>query len=528
MAELRQRTFDTAVEAVQHLVLQPGDQARTERALHALAAFEAELGDPAHREIAAIVTQLSQAVGAAQQERFVALLFELRETVDRRIESERRARGRLRHDLGVDRDRLLQVTDSDRRTIERALGRGDALYEVYIEGAAVNLELIERIERRVSVVRSILLRGAKRAGFLIVSATEPDLGEYDLGAEVTVRSDVLDPRFVLGRTSLSQQLHGGDEAVQLSTHHAGLERTWFYLRQAQQQADERQRDLLLELERALRSTTTVALRDLLLETVTALEDLAAEEGKRVRIGMHGYPAGIHAEAATTLRKVLHELIANAIRHGIETPAERRAADKPEEGGVVVSAVDEDDRLCIVVSDDGRGPEASERFERDETGAARLAVRGLGTAERLTTERLGGTLRLEAGKNGTRVSLLLPALSDVHRALIFAHGGVTYALPTALVVASAAIHPGDLVHDASDWPFVRRDDALLRIFAADGTRPLPQISAYLIVETGRATFALAADRVPYSAIVTRSAPGRVRALDREMDEITVPLLTDVVP
>ena len=86
----------------------------------------------------------------------------------------------------------------------------------------------------------------------------------------------------------------------------------------------------------------------------------------------------------------------------------------------------------------------------------------------------------------------------------------------------------LLMQASDWPFVRRDDALLRIFAADGTRPLPQISAYLIVETGRATFALAADRVPDSAIVTRSAPGRVRALDREMDEITVPLLTDVVP
>lgn len=528
MPELRQQTFDSAVEAVQHLVLQPGDEARTERALHALAAFEAELGDPAHREVFELVTQLSQAVGAAQQERFVALLFELRETGERRIESERRAHGRLRHDLGVDRDRLLQVSDSDRRTIERALGRGDTLYEVYIEGAAVDLELIERIEQRVSVVRSILLRGAKRAGFLIVSATDPDVGEYDLGAEVTVRTSVLDPGFVLGRASLLQQLHGGDEAVQLSTHHVGLERTWFYLRQAQQQADEQQRDLLLELERALRSTTTVALRDLLLETVTALEDLVAEECKRVRISMHGYSAGIHAEAVTTLRKVLHELIANAIRHGIETPAERRAAGKPEEGSVVVSAVDEDDRLRIVVSDDGRGPGASDRFERDEAGTARLAVRGLGTVERLTAERLGGTLRLEAGKNGTRVSLLLPALSDVHQALIFAHGGVTYALPAALVVASAAIHPDDLVHDASNWPFVHRDDALLRIFTADGTHPPAAIPAYLVVETGRATFALAADRVPYSAIVTRSAPGRVRALDREMDEITVPLLSDVVP
>ena len=523
-----QEALDTAVEEMQQLVLQPANRDQMERALSALSALKAEVHDPVYREVDHLVTKLSKAVGAMQQERFVALLFELREAGERRIKSEheRHTRGRLRYDLGIDRDRLLQIGDSDRHTIEQALSRGDTLYEVYIEGAAVDLGLIERIEQRVSVVRSVLLRGAERAVFLIVSATELDVAAYDLGTEFTVRFNVLDPELVLGRTSLSEQFHDGDEAVQLSAHHVALERTWFYLRQAQRHGNKQQRDLLFELEQALRSTTTVSLKDLLLDMLTALRDLTAEQRKYVHISMNGYPAGIHAEAATTLRRILHELIANAIMHGIETPEDREAAGKPKEGSVVVSAVDEDDGLRIVVTDDGRGLESSDRFERDEAGTARLAVRGLGTAERLTSERLGGTLRFEVGKSGTRVSLLLPSLSDVHRALIFTHGGTPYALPAALVVASATMNPSDLVYDASNWPFVRRDDALVRIFAADGKYPPSTIHAYVIVETSRTTFALVADDLPYSAVVTQSAPGRVRAIDTDMDDIAVPLLTDL--
>lgn len=524
-----QETFDSAVDAVQNLVLQPAERDSVERALNALSALKAQVRDSVYHEVDRAATQLSKAVGATQSERFVPLLFELREAGERQIEAERERRppGPLRYDLGADRERLLQVSETDRHTIERALGRGDTLYEAYIEGVPADLDLVERIEQQFSVVRSTLLRGAERAGFLIVAATEPDLTALGFGPEVTVRSNALDPEIVLGGQSLLERFHGGGEPVQLSAHHAALERAWFYLRQAQRHGDERQRDLLLELERALRSATTVALKDLLSDMLPTFRDLAAEQRKRVRISMTGYPAGIHAEAAATLRGILRELIVNAITHGIEVPSDRRTSGKPEEGSVIVSAVQEADGLQIVVTDDGRGPEASDRFERDDEGNARLAVRSLGNAERLMAERLGGTLRFETGKNGTRVSLVLPALNDVHRALIFAHGGVPYALPAALVVAGETLNPEDLVFDASNWPFVRRGDALLRVVAADGKRPPATIHTYLVVETSRTSFAMAADGLPYSAVVTRSFPGRVRIVDSDMDDIEVPALTDLV-
>ena len=49
-------------------------------------------------------------------------------------------------------------------------------------------------------------------------------------------------------------------------------------------------------------------------------------------------------------------------HGIEPPAERRAAGKPEQGTVEVSATVADGELCLRVADDGRG------IDRDKVAA----------------------------------------------------------------------------------------------------------------------------------------------------------------
>jgi chemotaxis protein histidine kinase CheA len=55
-----------------------------------------------------------------------------------------------------------------------------------------------------------------------------------------------------------------------------------------------------------------------------------------------------------LKDALVQLIRNSISHGIETPAERKAANKPVKGVIKISSFNEDNRFGIRFRDDGGG------------------------------------------------------------------------------------------------------------------------------------------------------------------------------
>jgi two-component system, chemotaxis family, sensor kinase CheA len=82
--------------------------------------------------------------------------------------------------------------------------------------------------------------------------------------------------------------------------------------------------------------------------------LADMYGKRVSlvcVGLEDVPQGYRR----MVEKLLGQLIHNAIRHGIETPADRAAQDKPETGTVAVQFLRAgSDGYQLSVQDDGRG------------------------------------------------------------------------------------------------------------------------------------------------------------------------------
>src|SRR3546814_12253139 len=55
-----------------------------------------------------------------------------------------------------------------------------------------------------------------------------------------------------------------------------------------------------------------------------------------------------------MRDPLGHIVRNALDHGIETPAERRAAGKRENGRLTVSARQSGNQIIIEFLDDGRG------------------------------------------------------------------------------------------------------------------------------------------------------------------------------
>lgn len=77
-------------------------------------------------------------------------------------------------------------------------------------------------------------------------------------------------------------------------------------------------------------------------------------GKSVRLKTVGDATEVDKTVIERLADPLTHMIRNAVDHGVETPAERLAAGKPEEGIVTLSAGHRSGRVIIEVSDDGAG------------------------------------------------------------------------------------------------------------------------------------------------------------------------------
>jgi signal transduction histidine kinase len=92
-------------------------------------------------------------------------------------------------------------------------------------------------------------------------------------------------------------------------------------------------------------------QDSLEEMAQFLSDMYSKRVSLVCVGLEDVPGGYRK----TVEKILGQLIHNAIRHGLETPADRAVMDKPEIGTVAVQFVRVGaDGYQLSVQDDGRG------------------------------------------------------------------------------------------------------------------------------------------------------------------------------
>jgi two-component system chemotaxis sensor kinase CheA len=85
-----------------------------------------------------------------------------------------------------------------------------------------------------------------------------------------------------------------------------------------------------------------------------VRDQAVQLGKEILVEISGEQCELDKSVAERLFDPLKHLVRNALDHGIETPQERRAAGKPEEGRIRLSARQEQGEVVLTVEDDGRG------------------------------------------------------------------------------------------------------------------------------------------------------------------------------
>lgn len=109
-----------------------------------------------------------------------------------------------------------------------------------------------------------------------------------------------------------------------------------------------------EVQEIALSLRMVPLATTFRKMVRLVRDLARSEKKQVKLEIRGAETEVDKTVIELISDPLVHLIRNAVDHGIETPAERRAAGKPEVGQVLIEARHSAGEVWIVVQDDGRG------------------------------------------------------------------------------------------------------------------------------------------------------------------------------
>ncbi len=114
-----------------------------------------------------------------------------------------------------------------------------------------------------------------------------------------------------------------------------------------------------------------------------VRDTAAELGKSVNLHIEGADVELDREMIEMMRDPLVHIVRNAIDHGIEAPALRRALGKREHGRLTVAARQSGNQIIIEIGDDGQGIDTERLIAKVAgTGRSERDLRALSDKARL--------------------------------------------------------------------------------------------------------------------------------------------------
>jgi two-component system chemotaxis sensor kinase CheA len=222
-----------------------------------------------------------------------------------------------------------------------------------------------------------------------------------------------------------------------------------------------------------------------------VRDVAKLCEKDVALSVNGQDTELDKGLLDALAEPLVHLARNAVDHGIETPAERRAAGKPEQGTINLHACHQGNQVVVEISDDGRGIDSAvvlaKAVERGLLTAEQAAhmgeaeamellfAPGFSTAERVSEisgrgvgmdvvkaamQKLKGSISVETHPGrGTTFQLRLPLTLAIIRAMLFRVGERMYAMPLEAVLEITRAGEGEIHHVDSHEVLQLRNEVL---------------------------------------------------------------------
>ncbi|RME15725.1 MAG: chemotaxis protein CheA [Alphaproteobacteria bacterium] len=116
----------------------------------------------------------------------------------------------------------------------------------------------------------------------------------------------------------------------------------------------RLQQLSTELQERIMAIRAQSVKPLFQRMARIVREAAVATGTEVRLVTEGSNTEVDKTVIERLADPLTHILRNAVDHGIESPEERRAAGKPAEGTIRLSAAHRSGQVVIEVSDDGAG------------------------------------------------------------------------------------------------------------------------------------------------------------------------------
>ncbi len=306
--------------------------------------------------------------------------------------------------------------------------------------------------------------------------------------------------------------------------------------------------LVSEIQKEVMEARLVPVEEIFQRFKRLVRDISRELGKHVELELIGSEIGLDRTVLESMVEPLVHLVRNALDHGIESPADRRAAGKPEKGRIELSASRDRNFVIIEISDDGRGidyeriiEKGAERRYNDESGktltddelCSILTTPGFSTSEKVgrysgrgmgmdivkkKVDSFGGSMivRSERGK-GTTVALQLPINLSIIKALLFYIGEDVHAIPIEYVSETMRVERGTFKYiqgrevlpaGSGTIPLVRPCDLFGFPGESDGERYIKVI----VAEAGKGKVGLVVNRIiGQQEVVIKGLPTMIRGI-----------------
>jgi len=215
-----------------------------------------------------------------------------------------------------------------------------------------------------------------------------------------------------------------------------------------------------ELQEAIMLTRMQPIGNVFSKFPRVVRDLSKQLNKTIDLTIVGNEVELDKTIIESINDPLTHLIRNSVDHGVEMPADRKRAGKPEKGLIVLKAYHEAGQVVIQISDDGKGLDGEAlaasaiskglisveqaQIMSDKERINLIFLPGFSMAKKVTDvsgrgvgmdvvktnlDKLGGQVEIvsEVGK-GTTISIKLPLTLAIIPCQIITTSGERYAIP----------------------------------------------------------------------------------------------------
>ncbi|MFC4161394.1 chemotaxis protein CheW [Chitinimonas lacunae] len=279
-------------------------------------------------------------------------------------------------------------------------------------------------------------RSRAESGTIRVDVNKVDL-LLNLVGELVITQSMLAQSAGLLDPLVHNRLHGGIEQLQRNTR---------------------------ELQEAVMAIRMIPISSVFNRFPRVVRDLAAKLGKQVELRMLGEQTELDKSFVEKLVDPLTHLVRNSLDHGIESPMQRRAQGKPEQGLLTLCAFHRGGNVVIEVRDDGAGLSRERILAKaranglpvsdtlpDQEVWQLIFEPGFSTAETVTDisgrgvgmdvvrrniQAMGGDVGIASHQGiGTTMQIQLPLTLAILDGMLVAVGGETYILPLNSILES---------------------------------------------------------------------------------------------